>query len=174
MAKAEKKGRPALWDELNMPDMLESIEGWCKEGATDQELYEHLEISKSVFYKWKREFPQFKHALKSGKREANGEILNSAFKQACGYYYTEVQPIKVKVDIHTEEIRMIEVTKFQPPSPAMSIFMLKNRLTNDYRDKHEVDHGGEVKHEHEFTGAAETLKGRIDDLAERRKAREVS
>ena len=44
----------------------------------------------------------------------------------------------MKVDRDTEEIRMVEVEKFMPPNPTMSIFMLKNRMPNEYKDKREL------------------------------------
>jgi len=137
-------GRPCKWKELDMPSRLEAVTGWCKQGYTDKEMCAMLGVSLSVFSEWKNRYPEFKEAIKSGKDTANGEILNAAFKQTTGFYYKEVVPIKVKVDRDTEEIQMVEVEKFLPPNPTMSIFMLKNRMPNDYKDKREMTIDGNM------------------------------
>lgn len=152
-----KRGRKDLWDELNMESRLKTIEGWAKNGMTNEEMYNALNVSKDVFYRWRKEKPEFKAALMKGKFESNGEILNSAFKQATGYYQTVTEPFKVKtfeefVDPETgrtslEEVEVIidhTYNKFFPPTTAMAIFMLKNRIPADYKDKQDLNHTGSV------------------------------
>lgn len=148
--KKGKAGRRPLWDVLDMPALLDSVEGWAKQGSTDVEMCEMLGISHDTFYKWKREKPEFAEAIKRGKYESNGEILNSAFKQSTGFKYIEQQAIKVKawekIDgelVQVERVEVVNIEKFAPPNAIMSIFMLKNRLPGDYKDKQQ----------HEVTGA---------------------
>ena len=131
--------RPNKWDELDMPSKLEAVTGWAKQGATNEELSKMLGISCKLFYEWQNKHSEFREAIKKGKEVSNGELLNSAFKQSTGFYYTEEQAIKVKCGKDQERIEIVEVEKFMPPNPTMSIFMLKNRLPEQYKDKREIE-----------------------------------
>jgi transcriptional regulator with XRE-family HTH domain len=138
--------RPTKWIELNMDDKLDSVRGWAKNGSTDEDIAKMLGISTALYYQWKKEKIEFMEAIKKGKEVANGELLNSAFTQSVGFFYKEQQTFKVKdYKLFGDELKQIErletveVEKFSPPNPTMNIFMLKNRLPSDYRDKHELD-----------------------------------
>jgi len=153
----EKPGRKKLWEELDMDSKLDSIEGWTKQGSTDKEICEMLNISRETFYKWKREKKLFSDAIKKGKEVSNGELLNSAFKAATGFMYTEKQAFKVK-DYkkingelkQIERVEVVEVERYSPPDHTMNIFMVKNRLPEQYKDKHEVNVSGGIKLEDFF------------------------
>jgi hypothetical protein len=144
-----KRGRKDAWTTLDIPSKLESIRGWAMNGSTDEDIYTMLGIGRDTFYKWKREKSEFSEALKRGKDIANGELLNSAFKQSVGYSFYEEVPVKVKrtdYDPETgkkieerEEIKIVKILRESAPNPTMNIFMLKNRLPDQYKDKHEIE-----------------------------------
>ncbi len=138
-----KVGKKPLYEEMEIADKLEAIRGWALSGMTDKEMYTMLEISHDTFYKWKRERPEFADALKKGKDIANGELVNSAFKQATGYYITVTEPMKVKKGFD-EFIEMVTYEKFIPANNTMNIFMLKNRMPEQYKDKQHTEHSGGV------------------------------
>lgn len=144
MAKKSNAGRKPLWDQLDISSKLNAVTGWALEGSTDEDIYTMLGVNKDTFYKWKREKLEFAEALKKGREVANGELLNSAFKQATGFYQKVVKPMRVKVDQFTEEIEMVEVEEFIPPNNTMAIFMLKNRMPHKYKDKQQIEHSGVV------------------------------
>ena len=166
----KKVGRKSIWEELDMDSRLDMITGWAKQGSTDKDMCAMLGVSETIFYKWKREKPQFKHAIKKGKHDSNGEILNSAFKQTTGYFITKQHPMKMKersfdpvtkISTETEVIEIVEYEEFIPPNPTMTIFMTKNRLPRDYKDKQVVEHEGELTVKHEGmsdTEIAEKIK----------------
>jgi hypothetical protein len=138
--------RPNKWDELNMKDKLDSVCGWAKQGSTDEEISNMLGISTATYYEWKKNKPEFAEAIKKGKEISNGELLNSAFTQSTGFFYKEQQVFKVKdykkIDgelKQIERLEVVEVEKYNPPNPTMNIFMLKNRLPEQYKDKHEIE-----------------------------------
>lgn len=137
--------RPNKWDELNMVDKLDSVCGWAKQGSTDEEIAKMLGISTTLYYEWKKDKVEFAEAIKKGKEVANGELLNSAFTQSTGFFYKEQQAFKVKdykeIDgkmYPVESIKIVEVERYNPPNPTMNIFMLKNRLPAEYKDKQEI------------------------------------
>lgn len=151
----KKSGRKPLWEELDIPSKLEAIKGWAQQGSTDAEIMEMLNVSKNVFYQWKKEKKEFYDALKKGRYDSNGEILNSAFKQTTGYYQTITEPMKLKKQVNkgTEEkpfwveedvIEMVTYDKFVPANNTMTIFMLKNRIPEHYKDKQERELTGEL------------------------------
>jgi hypothetical protein len=139
---AGKRGRKPLWDEMDMPSRLEAVRGWAKLGSTDIEMCGMLEISQETFYKWKREKPEFAEAIKAGKHVSNGELVNGAFKQANGFFVTVTEPMKLRDVDGSEFIEMVTYEKYVPPNNTMAIFMLKNRLSKDFKDKQEVNHSG--------------------------------
>jgi hypothetical protein len=133
-----------LWDELDIESRLDSIRGWALQGSTDEEMFNALGVSKDTYYKWKKEKPEFREAIKKGKYESNGEILNSAFKQASGYYQSVTEPMKVRDVMGAEEIQLITYDKFIPANNTMAIFMLKNRMPAQYKDKQDINHSGNI------------------------------
>lgn len=148
-------GRHRKWELLNIKDKLDSIRGWSLHGSTDVEIAKMLGISKTVLYEWKNEYPEFAEAIKKGKDISNGEILNSAFKQATGFYVKEQMAVKVRTNeevptadgkgtkwLPAEKIEVVDVIKFVPANSTMAIFMLKNRLPTDYKDKQIHEHSG--------------------------------
>lgn len=151
------RGRKNWWDMLQMEDRLDAIQGWAKQGSTNEEIWTMLGISKDLFYKWQREKPEFAAAIRKGKFDSNGELLNSAFKQAMGYMVTEETQESVLMNerdwYRDEETGKIvrtkmevtkRVTKHVQPNAATLIFMLKNRLPAEYRDKIEHELTGDV------------------------------
>lgn len=138
----EKLGRKSLWTELDMDSRLEAVQGWAKNGSLDSEMWTALGVSEATFYKWKREIPKFAEALRKGKFDSNGEILNSAFRQSTGYYITVTEPIKLRDEYGAEHVEMVTYDKFIPANSTMSIFLMKNRLPEQYKDKQEIKHEG--------------------------------
>lgn len=162
MAPRKKSGpkpgsnRKNYWETLNMDNRLEMIVGWAKNGSTNDEMAAMLGISRDLFYNWQKTKPQFKAALMKGKFDSNGEMLNSAFKQATGYYQQVTEPFKVKTWKEfeddkgkkfweeAEEIVDHTYMKFFPANSTMGIFMLKNRIPEHYKDKQDVNMTGDL------------------------------
>jgi hypothetical protein len=121
---------------------LEEIKQWCLDGHTDKEIYDALGISAETYYKHKREQPEFSDALKQTKEIADNQVQDSLWKRANGYDTTEE---KVTYDGDGCVIKREKTTKHIPPDPTSCIFWLKNRKPQEWRDKQEVEHSGEVE-----------------------------
>lgn len=143
-AKSQKSkgGKPSKYEALRIADRLDSIRGWARHGSTMSEIAEMLGVAESTFYAWKGKYPEFAEAIRVPAQEANGEILNSAFRQAVGYRETVQEVIKVKrefVDPTTGRIlrqevpEVVEYEKYFEPVPLMTRFMMINRLAKDYK-----------------------------------------
>ena len=42
------------------------IEGWARDGLTDEQIAKNIGISKQTFYDWKKKYAEFSDSLKNG------------------------------------------------------------------------------------------------------------
>ena len=103
------------YNEKQLKEKKEEIEKWAKRGCTKKEIATNLGISKTTFETYEKKYSWLSGLIKKAQLEAVEEVENSLYKAATGYYYTEQQAVKVKVDQYQEEVRIIEVQKFKPP-----------------------------------------------------------
>ena len=63
---------------------LELIEGWARDGLTDEDIAKQLNIGIRTLYEYKIKYPQFSQALKKGKElvdyQVEKALLNKALK----------------------------------------------------------------------------------------------
>lgn len=60
------------------------IEGWAKEGLTDEQISRNLGISKVTFYKYKASCSELSELLKKSKEVVDYEVENALYKSAIG------------------------------------------------------------------------------------------
>ena len=112
------------------PESLTRLEGWARDGLTDEQIAQKMGISKGTLYDWKNKFPEFSNALKNGKEVVDTLVENALLKRALGYNYLEI----------TEEdgdlgYKKKTVHKQIPSDVTAQIFWLKNRRPDKWRDK---------------------------------------
>jgi hypothetical protein len=141
-------GRPTDYKE----EYAEQAYKLCLLGHTDAELAEFFEVAESTINNWKHAHPEFLESVKRGKEIADGYVTESLYKRATGYSHPDV-------DIKCYEGEIIEtpLTKHYPPDTTAAIFWLKNRQPKKWRDKHEIDHGGQNDNPIQVTSAMSTL-----------------
>lgn len=123
--------RQTLYEKLDIKDKLELVEGWKRDGLTDEQIAHNLGVSKHSVIKWKKEKPDFMNAIKKGKEVSDYELENALHKRAVGYYYKE-ETVTNKGDV-------VEIEKYEHANPTSLIFALKNRLPAKYRDRVEQE-----------------------------------
>lgn len=133
-------GRPSEYRD----EYVEQAAKLCDLGATDEEMANFFGVSARTLYRWKLEHDDFCQAIKAAKANADERVERSLYQKATGYDYTEQQAIKVKVEQYKEEVEVVDVRRHAPADTTAAIFWLKNRRRNDWRDKHEVEHSGDV------------------------------
>ena len=122
--------------ETDVKPRLVEIEAWKRDGLTDEQICKNLGISVDTFYRYKAKYSEFSEAIKKGKEVADIEVENALFKRAIGYTYKEVT--KEVKDIDGKKSTFIkEVTKVVHGDVAAQIFWLKNRKSNNWKDKRE-------------------------------------
>lgn len=127
------------WDEIE--NKLTLIEGWVRNGLTDEQISKNLGISKTTFYKYKDEHIELSELLKKGKEVVDYEVENSLLKRALGYEYEEKTYETVydkNVDRYVEKLTK-RVTKQVAPDTTAQIFWLKNRKPKEWREKQEIE-----------------------------------
>lgn len=123
--------RQTLYEKLDIKDKLGLVEGWKRDGLTDEQIANNFGVNFKTLLKWKREKTAFMEAIKKGKEVSDYELENALHNRATGYYYKE--------EAVTNAGDVVEVEKYEHANPTSLIFALKNRLPAKYRDKVEQE-----------------------------------
>ena len=126
------KGKYEYW---LTPEGLIKLEGWARDGLTDEQIAKNMKISPATLYNWKKDHLEILESLKKGKEVVDYEVENALLKRALGYEYVEVKT-KTEGGVVTE---VTETTKQVVPDVTAQIFWLKNRKPDAWRDKPEDD-----------------------------------
>lgn len=148
--------------ETHVKDKLILIEAWARNGLTIEQIANNLGISKVTLYKYMNEHIELSERLKKGKEVIDIEVENALLKRALGYKYDEVTK---ELNEDTGELEVTKVvTKEVQPDTTAQIFWLKNRKPEDWRDRKEVEHSGNINNPYEGLTKEELLKiAGVDD-----------
>lgn len=133
---ATKTGRPSKYK----PEFAAQAKKLCVLGATDIEIADFFEVDVRTIYRWKAEFDEFCQSLKIAKTEADERVERSLYARANGYEHNEVD-----IRVVNGLIVQTPIRKYYPPDTTAAIFWLKNRKPDEWRDKQEVQHSGEMR-----------------------------
>lgn len=115
------------------PEGLLLIEGWARDGLTDEQIAHNMGISRSTLNEWKDKFSDISDTIKKGKEVVDRMVENALLKRALGYEYTEQ-----KIIVSEKDGKRVESTiKQVVPDVTAQIFWLKNRKPDEWRDKPE-------------------------------------
>ena len=109
------------------------LEGWARDGLTDEQIAQNMGIRTSTLYDWKKKYSEISESLKKGKEVVDTQVENALLKRALGYRYEEVTK-EVNEDTQCLETTKV-VTKEVQPDVTAQIFWLKNRRSDKWRDK---------------------------------------
>lgn len=161
---SEKKagrGRPCKYDEWLDGEGLLKIQGWARDGLSEEQIAHNMGIARFTLSEWKKKFPVLSDTIKKGKEVVDREVENAMLKRALGYEYDEVtqEPVTDK-DTGVTEMRVTKrVTKQIVPDVTAQIFWLKNRKPEEFRDKRDVELSGHV----DLGSIIEKARGRVDE-----------
>ena len=96
------KGKYEKW--LKAENLL-LLEGWARDGLTDEQIAKNIGITVSTYYEWKKKYPEISESLKKGKEVVDYQVENALLSSA--------------LDGNT----------------TAQIFWLKNRRPDKWRDK---------------------------------------
>lgn len=158
--KKSNAGRKGLYKAWLEADNLIKLEGWARNGLTDEMIAHNIGITTTTLYDWKKKYPQFAEAIKRGKEVVDIMVENALLKSAMGYSYDEVTQIGME-DGETGEKILVPVkvvTKHVQPNSTSLIFWLKNRKPEAWRDTKNIDAAVEVKNPFEGIDTADIKK----------------
>lgn len=128
------------------PKLIE-VEGWARDGLTDEQIAHNLGLSKVTLYKYISEHDKLSELLKRGKEVVDREVENALFKNAIGY---ETEEVTEEFDAQGRLVSSKRIKKRVAPNTTAQIFWLKNRKPADWRDKKDVDVVGEIRTQNSF------------------------
>ena len=120
------KGKYEYW---LTPEGLIKLEGWARDGLTDEQISKNIGISRETLNQWKNKYADISDTLKRGKEVVDYEVENALLKRALGYTVKEKRLAK--------DGEVIELEKEVPGDVTAQIFWLKNRKPDVWRDKPE-------------------------------------
>lgn len=120
------KGKYEYW---LTPEGLIKLEGWARDGLTDEQIAQNIGINPATLYDWKNKYDEISKTLKKGKEVVDYEVENALLKRALGY--------TVKEEKLTKDGEVVELEKEVPGDVTAQIFWLKNRKPDVWRDKRE-------------------------------------
>lgn len=132
---------------------LLKLEGWARDGLTDEQIAHNMGITSKTLYEWKNKYGEICESLKRGKEVVDRKVENALLSKAIGFTKTIEKPIKVKEVIYkdgkrvkeTEHIEYANEEVYIPPDTTAGIFWLKNRKPEQWRDKRDIALEGSVK-----------------------------
>ncbi len=119
------------------PEGLTLLNGWARDGLTDEQIAKNMQISTSTYYDYRNKYVEISEALKKGKEIIDYEVENALLKRAKGYSYNEIthetalNPENGKFEFHITKVVEREV----PPDVGAAMAWLKNRKPDKWRDK---------------------------------------
>lgn len=117
-------------------DGLALLECWARDGLTDEQIADNMEIDVRTLYRWKNKHSQICQSLKKGKEVVDYKVENALLKRAMGYEYEECT--------YEYGILTKRVIKQVAPDTGAAMAWLKNRKPDKWRDKQQEKNDGDI------------------------------
>ncbi len=127
---------------------LEKVKEYASRGLNASQMIEQMNIGRKQFYELMK-VPEFKQAVEEGNEKSLDLVENALYKTAMGYDYEEVVSERV-LNRDSGKYEMVEtrrLKKTQPPSYTAQIYILKNRRSNQWKDKQDITLDGTLNFE---------------------------
>lgn len=129
-------GRDSLYD----PSMNEMARKLALLGLTDEEIADFFGVHLNTLKGWKTQYPAFLSSLMEGKTVADANVADSLYRRATG----EVVFIEKRVKNDDGGYEIIRLSQQIPADPGAAKLWLTNRRGQNWRDKQEHAHTGEL------------------------------
>lgn len=131
------------WD-TNVKDKLILVEGWARNGLSEEQIAKNLGVAYSTFRDYKRKHPALSAVLEKGREVVDFEVEGALIKRALGFTYEEVIE-ELREDPNTGTAGLVpvkKVIKTVPPDVSAAKFWLNNRKPDEWKydsNKNEID-----------------------------------
>ncbi|MCI1912949.1 MAG: terminase [Schleiferilactobacillus harbinensis] len=76
------------YQEWQTPERLALLEGWARDGLTDEQIAHNIGVRRETLYAWKKAHPNISNALKKGKEIVDQMVAGSLIRRALGMTVT--------------------------------------------------------------------------------------
>lgn len=135
----KRVGRIGKYEEWLTDDGLLRVQGWARDGLTDEQIAVNIGVTPQTIYEWERRFPSFLEALKKGKAPVDLEVENALLKRALGYEYEETVTEIYKGSDGIERSHIRKMKKHMPGDTTAMIYWMNNRRPDRWRNRKAVD-----------------------------------
>lgn len=134
MSSSDKTPYNAKYAEWLTEDGLLRIQGWARDGLTDNDMAALMGITRKTLHVWKKKYPELAEALRDGKDVADRRIENALYKRALGFEYDEVKTTTRVVNGKImKDADIVKTHKVVPGDVTAQIIWLKNRKPAEWR-----------------------------------------
>ena len=120
------------------PENLILVQGWRRDGLSDEQIADNIGISRSTLYQWRKDHTEFSDAYKKGTEVSTYDVENALYKSAIGHFVEEVEMVETTTPMGINTTKK-KHRRYIPPNTAAQIFILKNRRPNWWKDKREFE-----------------------------------
>lgn len=121
----------AKYQEWLQEDKLILLQGWARDGLSDEQIADNMGIATSTYYEWKKKHTEFSEALKKNKEIVDIEVENALLKRALGY---TIKITEQKID-KDGCVHDLEKDVHIPPDTTAQIYWLKHRQREKWGEK---------------------------------------
>lgn len=115
---------------------LLEIKAWVESGLYDKQIAANMGITGKTLIEWRKKYEALNTVFIKGRGVASIELVNAAYKAAIGYFVNE--------QVLDSNGNKRVVRKWVPGSSADRIFLLKNWMPSEYKDKRDVGLEGAI------------------------------
>jgi transcriptional regulator with XRE-family HTH domain len=126
-----KRGRPTVCTDK----LRQIILHHAKKGKTIEQLSKLICVSPTTIKNWMGGNPDFLAALNAARNVADELVEQSLFQRACGYSH---EAVKLFYDKDLGKVIEHKYIEHYPPDPTAMIFWLKNRQSENWRERPEA------------------------------------
>ncbi len=119
------------WEQVK--DKLTLVEGWARDGLTNEQIAENLGVSKTTFYKMLKEHSELSELLKKSKEVVDYEVENALLQSALkGNVTAQIFWLKNRKPKEWRERQEVAVSTDTPnPFKGLSTEELRQLIKND-------------------------------------------
>ena len=127
--------------ELSRQGAMDNLYRLALLGMDDGEIRAYFGVDELVWDHWCRQCPEIKVRLAEGRIEANGKVAAALFKRATGVVKKQVRVQHgLDADGQLVVIGKTVIKEEVPPDTAAALAWLKNKRSDSWKDKQEIEH----------------------------------
>jgi len=142
MAKKATKNKPPGRPTKYRTDFIARV--LRMEGLTHADMAKNLGIALSSFNAYRNMYVAFSDAIKETDTKTDNIVQSALFKRATGYSCPDTKAQWIFDKDGGGHWEYADLVKHYPPDSTALIFWLKNRDPDKWRDKHDIEHAGNI------------------------------